>query len=85
MYHQNIMSRTTLDIDRSILDEIRRIQRKERRSLGRIVSQLLADALSRRREQKGNADFTWISHPMKAMIDWNDKDALYAALEKDGP
>ena len=77
------MSRTTLDIDGSILNEIRRIQRKERRSMGKIVSQLLADALSSRCESKERADFKWISRPMQAMIDLNDKDALYAALEEE--
>ena len=77
------MSRTTLDIDRSILDEIRRIQRKERRSMGKIVSQLLADALSCRSESKGRAEFKWISRPMQAMIELDDKDALYAALDED--
>ena len=78
------MSRTTLDIDGSILNEIRRLQRKERRSMGKIVSQLLADALARRNESKEKADFNWISQPMQAMLDLNDKDALYAALDEDG-
>ena len=77
------MSRTTLSIDRSILDEVRRIQKKERRSMGKIVSELLAEALSRRNESKVRTEFRWVSRPMRALLDLNDKDALYAALDKD--
>ena len=51
--------------------------------MGKIVSQLLADALARRHESREKADFQWITHPMQAMIDLNDKDALYAVLDED--
>ena len=39
------MARTTIDIDDPILKEIKAIQKKEGRSMGKIVSQLLAEAL----------------------------------------
>jgi predicted nucleic acid-binding protein len=37
------MSRTTLDIDNPILEEIKRLRDKEKKSMGRIVSDLLYD------------------------------------------
>ena len=53
------MSRTTLDIDRTILEEIRRLQRKERRSMGRITTELLAEALTSPEEFAGPRR-TWL-------------------------
>jgi hypothetical protein len=41
--------RTTLDIDDPILREVKAIHEKEGRSMGAVVSELLADALGRRR------------------------------------
>ena len=43
------MPRTTLDIDAPLLRELKKLQEKEGRSLGKIVSQLLAEALARRK------------------------------------
>jgi hypothetical protein len=40
------MPRTTLDIDAPLLAELRKLQKEQRRSLGKIVSQLLAEALA---------------------------------------
>jgi hypothetical protein len=75
----NIM-RTTLDIDDPILREIKVIQKKEGRSMGAVVSELLAEALARR---PSKPPFRWISRPMKLLVDLADKDAVYAALEAD--
>ena len=41
--------RTTLDIDDHILREVKAIRESEGRSMGAVVSELLADALARRR------------------------------------
>jgi hypothetical protein len=62
---------------------VRALQQKEGRSMGKIVSELLADALSRRQQPAGTRQFKWISRPMGALVDLSDKDALYAALERD--
>ncbi len=48
MLSSNIM-RTTVDIDDPILREVKAIHEKEGRSMGAVVSELLADALARRR------------------------------------
>lgn len=73
--------RTTLDIDDPILREVKAIHKKEGRSMGAVVSELLADALSRRRESAARPAFRWNSRAMKAAVNLADKDAVYAILD----
>ena len=76
--------RTTIDIDDPILKEVKSIHEKEGRSMGAIVSELLADALARRRgSARARPSFRWTSRPMKALVNLADKDAVYAALDAD--
>lgn len=75
--------RTTIDIDDPILREVRAIHEREGRSMGAVVSELLADALGRRRASRTRAAFRWTSRPMKALVDLADKEAVYAALDAD--
>jgi hypothetical protein len=77
------MPRTTIDIDAPILREVKSVQKKEQRSLGQIVSQLLAEALARRKVSQKPPEFKWVSRSMKAFVDIEDKDALYALMEKE--
>jgi hypothetical protein len=51
--------------------------------MGAVVSELLADALARRRASRARSAFRWISRPMRALVDLSDKDAVYAALDAD--
>lgn len=77
------MARTTLDIDTPILEEIKRMQKKEKKSLGALVSHLLAEALANRsRHRAPRREFRWVSRAMGSRIDISDKDALYAALDE---
>lgn len=78
----NIM-RTTLDIDDPILKEVKAIHEKEGRSVGAVVSELLAEALARRHRPRARASFSWTSRPMKSLVDLMDKEATYAALDAD--
>jgi hypothetical protein len=78
----NIM-RTTLDIDDPVLREVKAILEKEGRSMGAVVSELLADALARRRASQVQPPFRWTSRSMKALVDLSDKDAGYAVLDAD--
>jgi hypothetical protein len=78
----NIM-RTTLDIDDPILREVKAIHEKEGRPMGAVVSELLADALTRRRVSRARPTFRWVSRPMNALVDLADKDAVYAVLDAD--
>jgi len=74
--------RTTIDIDDPILKEIKRLQRREGKSLGRLVSDLLAQSLAdSRRAPKSAPQFRWIAKPLGARVDLGDKDALLDAMD----
>ena len=73
--------RTTLDIDATVLREIKTLQTKEGRSMGRIVTDLLADALARRRRPADKQELRWTSRRMRALVDLADKEAVYRALD----
>jgi hypothetical protein len=72
--------RTALDIDARILEEVKAIHQREGRPMGAVVSELLADALARRRAPRARSAFRWTSRPMHALVDLTDKDAVNAAL-----
>ena len=75
--------RTTIDIDDPILRDLKQLQRREGKSLGRLVSDLLAQSLaSQAAERSAPAPFEWASQPMGARIDLRDKDALRDALDE---
>jgi hypothetical protein len=82
MLSSDIM-RTTVDIDDPILREVKTIHEREGRSMGTVISELLADALARRRGTPRRRAFRWISRPMKAKVTLADKDAVYAMLDAD--
>ncbi len=74
--------RTTIDIDDPILKEVKRLQRREGKSLGRIVSDLLAQSLAdARKAPKSGPQFSWIAKPMGARVDLGDKQALLDAMD----
>lgn len=74
--------RTTIDIDDPILKEIKRLQRREGKSLGRLVSDLLAQSLAdARKAPRTVPKFNWIAKPMGARVDLGDKDALFDAID----
>jgi len=78
------MSRTTVDIDTPILNEIRRIGRESGQPMGRVISDLLAAALgARRAKATRKRSFQWISRPMGARVDLEDKEAVFRALLDD--
>lgn len=78
------MPRTTLDIDASVLRDLRARRAREGKSLGTIVSELLAEQLGAEgTESSTSGSFTWNSRAMKPRVDLEDKDAVYAALERE--
>ncbi len=78
------MARTTVDIDTPVLADVKRLQKREGKSLGQVVSELLAEALVHRKDRRpAPRRFEWIARPMGARVDLNDKDAVAAALEDD--
>lgn len=78
--------RTTIDIDDPILREVKKLGRTEGKSLGRLISDLLAQALQLRRASGPRQRQTgWISRGMGARVNLSDKEALYAAVEQQEP
>jgi mRNA-degrading endonuclease RelE of RelBE toxin-antitoxin system len=76
--------RTTVDIDDPVLKDLKKIQQKEGKSLGRLISDLLAQAIGERKSAKGpTRPAKWISKSMGARIDLADHEALYAAMERE--
>lgn len=76
--------RTTIDIDDPILKDLKRLQQREGKSLGRLVSDLLAQSLASQRtdEPSSRPDFNWIARPMNARVDPADKHALLDAMDE---
>ncbi len=79
------MSRTTLNIDTPLLEELRKLQKREGKPLGEVVSELVAEALAYRasRRRSRSRELSWITRSMGARIDISDKEALYAAMDSD--
>jgi mRNA-degrading endonuclease RelE of RelBE toxin-antitoxin system len=74
--------RTTIDIDEPILKELKRLQKEEKKSLGRLISDLLAEALGqRRRAPQRRPPFRWISRSMRARVDLEDHDVVLDAMD----
>jgi hypothetical protein len=74
------MPRTTLDLDPSVLRELRRLGEREGKSMGRVASELLARALG---EHDAPAPpFRWVSDDLGApSVDLEDKEAVRAVLD----
>ena len=77
--------RTTLDIDDPILREVKAIHEREGRSIGAVVSELLAEALARRCPSRARPSFRWTSRAMKSLVDLADKETVYATIDADLP
>lgn len=74
------MARTTLDIDASVLRELKKRQRREHKPLGQLVSELLARAIES--EQDVPPPFTWVAKDLRPRVDLEDMDAVWAILDK---
>lgn len=75
--------RTTLDIEAPVLAQLRRLQKREGGTLGALVSRLLTEALAEAgRSRRPPATFHWTSRPMRGLVDLEDKDAVYAILDR---
>lgn len=75
----NIM-RTTIDLDATVLDELRRRSRETGKSMGRVASELLARSLDEQRDTP--PPFSWESADLgKPRVDLEDDEAVWAVLE----
>jgi hypothetical protein len=76
--------RTTVNIDDPVLQDPKKIQQKEGKSLARLISDLPAQALGERKSAKApSRPPQWISKAMGARIDLADPEALSAAMEQE--
>jgi len=75
------MTRTTLDIDAAILQELKRRQRSENKTLGALISELLATALAHEGEAEHREPLAWTSKPLGLKVDLEDKEAVWAILD----
>jgi hypothetical protein len=74
--------RTTIDIADPVLQELKRLQRRDGRSLGELVSDLLAPLLKERGGAPA-APFHWGTRSLGApRVDLGDKEAVYAILDR---
>ena len=74
--------RTTLDLEKPVLDGLRRLQENEKLPLGKFASRLLAEAMAGERLLPPERPFEWVSADMRAKVDLADKDALYRELDR---
>jgi hypothetical protein len=77
--------RTTLDLDSSVLEQLRSRARSEHKSMGQLASERLAAALSEDPPLR-SAPLRLPSRPMgKPKVDLRDKDAIWRALDGEAP
>ena len=78
--------RTTVDIDDPILAELKRLQKRDGRSLGRLVSDLLLQSLAHpSMSAQEPPAVPWVVQRMGAKVDLSDRDALLDALDEPPP
>jgi len=78
--------RTTLDIAGPILRELKRLQKRNGKSLGNIASDLMAEALTRQRTKAAHRGWTWAAHRMGPPgVDLRDKEGVWRVLEQTHP
>ena len=77
--------RTTINIDDTVLRELKKIQGEEGRPLGLLVSELLTVALAARKRHATRAAFQWTVQDMGARFDVADRNALEDALDEPLP
>jgi hypothetical protein len=76
------MARTTLDIDATVLEQLRRRGEAERKSMGQVASELLAAALAAAAPAGEAPPFRWRTADLgPPLVDVEDKDALHRALD----
>jgi len=75
------MTRTTIDIDASVLRRLKERKEREGKTLGQLVSEWLAGAL-RGETEAARPELRWGSQPMHARVDLDDKEAVRRALER---
>ena len=63
------MPRTTVDIDASGLRELKKRQEKDRKTLGQLISELLAQAMEAEKERTAATPVSWVTQDLKPRVD----------------
>ena len=78
------MARTTLDIADPVLRDLKKLQAREGKSLGQIVTELLAQALDQPKGGRAKArPFHWNVSRGRLLVDLEDAEAVAAILDAD--
>jgi len=77
--------RTTIDLDPTVVKELKRRSKSAGKSMGQLASELLATSLRGQPSSSGDsASLKWIARDLgRPLVDLEDKEAVRAAL--DGP
>ena len=76
------MARTTLDLDPTVTQELRRRAKRDGKSMGQVASEALAVAFAA--APVDPPPFEWKTYDMGLpLIDLEDKDALYRILDEE--
>lgn len=73
--------RTTLNLDPSVLEELKSLQRRKGKTLGDLASELLAQALAGHHPGGEGPPLRWKSGNLGLKVDLEDKEVVWAALE----
>jgi hypothetical protein len=77
------MARTTVDLDATVLKELKARARKEGKSLGVVISELAARDLKSHATSRRETKVAWTSRSMGLKVDLRDKEAVYDLIEGD--
>lgn len=78
------MARTTIDLDPTVLRELRRRGAREGKSMGQVASELLARAVATDRDLPAPA-FEWTSARLgRPLVDLEDEEAVRRVLDFGG-
>jgi hypothetical protein len=76
------MTRTTLNLDPSVLREVKRRAKNQGKSIGDVISEIVSPVLAGTRPTRGRPELRWLTAPMgPANVDLEDKEAVRQALE----
>lgn len=72
-----------MNIDDPVLEDLRALQRRDKKPLGQLVSELLVIGLRERRSPGATRQpFSWTTSPMGARVDLDDKEAVRDVLDE---
>ena len=76
------MARTTVDIDASVLRELKKRQVRERKTMGQLISELLAKAMEAEDTDSAARPLSWVTKDLQPRVDLEDKSAVWSALDE---